>query len=356
MTQGQFAEFIRDTGHSMSGGCKVWTGSEWKLDPDLDWRNPGFDQTESHPVTCVSWHDANAYAAWLSDKTGKEYRLLTEAEWEYAARAGSHADYPWGNDAPTCETGRSNSARTTTDESCSGYGTMDVGSFAPNAFGLFDTVGNLWEWTEDCSHDYESAPSGGGAWTEEDCAYRIIRGGTWSAPGERSTLRRSLRIRRHLPGISDRLPRRPRSSLVVAWIGIGQSTRKLRSMSAVNACFAASRSPRAQRVDDFLVVAVLGDGRDVRMLADQVQIGAVLQPQRLDQRQKNGRTVGPVEREVEVVILVWSIWPTARTAGRADDLFQPVDERGVDPVHGQLDDQRFQCQTGPFQVQHAVPD
>jgi formylglycine-generating enzyme required for sulfatase activity len=130
------------------------------------------------PVINVSWADAQQYSAWLSRKTGKRYRLLTEAEWEYAARAGSHARYWWGND-----TGRG-------DANCYDCGSRwdsrqpaPVGSFAPNPFGLYDMHGNVSEWVEDCYHDrYRDAPNDGRAWTL-DCSAsadtRIVRGGAW---------------------------------------------------------------------------------------------------------------------------------------------------------------------------------
>ena len=133
------------------------------------------------PVINVSWADAQQYSAWLSRKTGKRYRLLTEAEWEYAARAGSHASYWWGNDA-----GHG-------DANCYDCGSRwdrrqaaPVGSFAPNPFGLYDMHGNVSEWVEDCYHDrYRDAPNDGRAWTL-DCGAstdtRIVRGGAWRSP------------------------------------------------------------------------------------------------------------------------------------------------------------------------------
>jgi formylglycine-generating enzyme required for sulfatase activity len=128
------------------------------------------------PVIYVSWDDAQAYVAWLSRMTGKTYRLLTEAEWEYAARAGSQAAYSWGD-----EIGKGNA-------NCNGCGsqwdyerTAPVGSFAANAFGLHDMHGNVWEWVEDCYHaDYNGAPKDGSAWIEEgECSGRVVRGGSW---------------------------------------------------------------------------------------------------------------------------------------------------------------------------------
>ena len=127
------------------------------------------------PVINVSWDDAKAYAAWLSQQTGKTYRLPTEAEWEYAARAGSITKYPWGD-----EVGLNNA-------NCDGCGsqwdnkqTAPVGSFAANAFGLHDMHGNVWEWVQDCHHSsYEGAPVDGAAREQCDSSSRVLRGGSW---------------------------------------------------------------------------------------------------------------------------------------------------------------------------------
>ncbi len=130
------------------------------------------------PVINVTWDDAQSYAAWLSEKAGRRYRLPTEAEWEYAARAGTAMPYWWGN-----EVGRSRA-------NCRGCGsewddkeTAPVGSFAPNPFGVYDTAGNVWEWAQDCYHEsYRGAPADGSAWLETvggDCVRRVVRGGSW---------------------------------------------------------------------------------------------------------------------------------------------------------------------------------
>jgi formylglycine-generating enzyme required for sulfatase activity len=128
------------------------------------------------PVIDVSWHHGKRFAEWLSRMTGKSYRLLTEAEWEYAARAGTTTAYPWGD-----EIGRGNA-------DCDGCGSRwdnrqpaPVGSFPANAFGLHDMPGNVWEWVEDCWHDnYDGAPTDGSAWIAGgDCTRRVVRGGAW---------------------------------------------------------------------------------------------------------------------------------------------------------------------------------
>ncbi len=127
------------------------------------------------PVIYVSWDDATAYAAWLSAETGEDYRLPSEAEWEYAARAGSTTRYSWGDD-----TGR-NRANCNDCGSRWAYETASAGSFEANAWGLHDMHGNVWEWVEDCWHgDYDGAPGDGSAWTRGgNCSRRVLRGGSW---------------------------------------------------------------------------------------------------------------------------------------------------------------------------------
>ena len=154
------------------------------------WRSPGLAQADSHPVLCVSWNDARAYAQWLSRKTGKRYRLPSESEWEYAARAGSVTARYWGEDpAQACRFANvADQSRFQTwsfgqkHECTDGYYfTAPAGGFSPNRFGLYDMLGNAWEWTEDCwNPGYAGAPADGSAWLTGDCAQRVCRGGSWS--------------------------------------------------------------------------------------------------------------------------------------------------------------------------------
>jgi sulfatase modifying factor 1 len=169
-------------------GCDTYDG-EWKHRPMNSWENPGFVQTGTHPVTCASWQDAEAYAAWLSTKTGHRYRLPSASEWEYAARAGGEAVQPWSpNGSGVCA--HANVA----DESAAhrypgwvafacndGYVyTAPVGSFKTNSFGLNDMLGNVFQWTQDCWHaDYNGAPIDGSARTDGNCSERELRGGSW---------------------------------------------------------------------------------------------------------------------------------------------------------------------------------
>jgi len=131
------------------------------------------------PVINVSWHDVQGYVKWLSDKTSKRYRLSSEAEWEYAAKAGLQTRYWWGDDI-----GKNNANCKDCGNQWDGKQTVPVGSFKSNAFGLYDTAGNVWEWTQDCwHHNYTNAPTDGSAWLEKDdgdCKGRVVRGGSWN--------------------------------------------------------------------------------------------------------------------------------------------------------------------------------
>ncbi len=127
------------------------------------------------PVINVSWDDAKGYISWLSGKTSHEYRLLSEAEWEYAARAGTTTKYSWGDDISNNRANCYRCGSQWDDDK-----TAPVGSFSANAFGLYDMHGNVWEWVEDCWNDfYSGAPSGGSAWSSGDCSKRVLRGGSW---------------------------------------------------------------------------------------------------------------------------------------------------------------------------------
>ncbi|MCY4384581.1 MAG: SUMF1/EgtB/PvdO family nonheme iron enzyme [Nitrospinae bacterium] len=149
----------------------------------------------NRPVTKVSWEDAKAYVKWLSQKTGKRYRLLSEAEWEYAARAGTKTPFHFGS---TISTSQANyDGDHTYGRGSKGVDrgkTVPVGSFPANVFGLHDVHGNVWEWVEDCWNDnYSGSPSDGSAWTSGNCGRRVLRGGSWfNAPG---LLRSANRLR-----------------------------------------------------------------------------------------------------------------------------------------------------------------
>ena len=178
VTRGEYAQFVLDTEHSPTPSCRIYEDEgEWNERSGHNWQNPGYRQTERDPVVCVSWEDAQEYVLWLSKKTGKAYRLLSEAEWEYVTRAGTTTRYTWGD-----EIGQNRAH-------CDGCGgrwdskrTSPVGSFVPNGFGLHDMHGNVWEWVADCwNRSYEGAPTDGSARESVACKLRVVRGGSWDS-------------------------------------------------------------------------------------------------------------------------------------------------------------------------------
>jgi formylglycine-generating enzyme required for sulfatase activity len=199
VTVDQFAAFAREAGFQPGSTC--WTFEDGKFDArsGRSWRNPGYSQDGLHPAACLSWRDAMAYVEWLSSRTAKKgYRLLTEAEWEYAARArtkpGPAPQYSFGDDEQAiCAHGNGldqtairtlRGAETWPAVPCNdGYpNTAPAGKFAANKFGLYDLLGNVKEWTQDCYQDgqgYRGAPTDGSAWTSANCRSRILRGGSW---------------------------------------------------------------------------------------------------------------------------------------------------------------------------------
>ena len=186
ISKGEFAAFVRAKGYQTEAergdGCETWSGKEWKKDAAYNWRNVGFAQADNHPVVCVSWNDAQAYIAWLNQTSGQTYRLLSEAEREYAARGGSQSAFWWGDSINTAQANYSG-AGTSYNGSPKGEwrkATVPVNSFSPNPFGLYNVHGNVREWTQDCwSDNYTGAPTDGSAWTTGDCRYRVLRGGSW---------------------------------------------------------------------------------------------------------------------------------------------------------------------------------
>jgi formylglycine-generating enzyme required for sulfatase activity len=187
VTVGEFREFVDGTARKITG-CTVYDGA-WHERPDLGWSDVGYPQTSTHPVACVSWRDARDYTTWLSHKTGQRYRLASASEWEYAARAGSSTPRPWAtNTEAACKS--ANVADQSAAQRYPGWNvhpcndgyvySAPVGSFAPNAFGLYDMLGNVFEWVQDCWHpDYRGAPSDGSAWLTGDCSQHDMRGGSW---------------------------------------------------------------------------------------------------------------------------------------------------------------------------------
>ena len=201
VTRAEYAAFAQETGLDASGCYAL--GPRWMLDYSANWRNPGYSQTEGDPVVCVSWDDAQKYVRWLNQKTGQGYRLPSESEWEYAARARTTTARYWGespDEACTYANGRDQTygedrgtARYLHDCGDGHVETAPVGSFRPNTFGLSDMLGNAREWVGDCWNvPYSGAPDDGTAWTADDCTRRVVRGGSWfGAPRVvRSAIRR----------------------------------------------------------------------------------------------------------------------------------------------------------------------
>ena len=171
------AESYKTTAEERGSCWSFGVGGKWSDAKGNSWRKMGFPQEDNHPVACVSYNDAKAYVRWLNDKTGKKWRLPSEAEWEYAIRAGTKTVYYWGD-----VIGKNN-ANCSQSKCGDKFGvTSPVASFSPNQFGLYDMSGNVWEWVEDKWHrDYNNVPTDGGAWTADDSSSHTKRGGSWNS-------------------------------------------------------------------------------------------------------------------------------------------------------------------------------
>jgi len=228
ITVGEFRLFVEETGYQTDaergGGCYTVSADESfrQQRADASWRSPGFPQDDTYPVVCVSFNDARAYSQWLSLRTGTTYRLPTEAEWEYAARAGIATSRYWGddpNEACAYANGADKTAKarfpswTIADCSDGALFTAPAGSYRRNPFGLSDMLGNVSEWVEDCYHQsYQGAPIDGSAWLEVgdgDCTRRVLRGAGWSdGPWDlRSATRNRLPAGEASEGVGLRLAR-----------------------------------------------------------------------------------------------------------------------------------------------------
>jgi formylglycine-generating enzyme len=198
VTNDQFSAFVADTGITLGSTCKMIVGFDADYavfgPPTASFRQPGFEFTGSHPVVCVSWHEAQAYVAWLRRRTGKPYRLPTEAEWEYAARAETKTMYSFGSDETLlCAFARfadldSQFGWRSSCRSNNGiYGPLPVGQFKPNPWGLFDMQGNAWEWVEDCWTPIASEiPTDGSAFARAGkCEMGVVRGGSFASGARR---------------------------------------------------------------------------------------------------------------------------------------------------------------------------
>jgi formylglycine-generating enzyme required for sulfatase activity len=179
VTVAQFARFAEATGRP-GRGCAFFADGGWQEDPTRDWHEPGIEQSPDDPVVCVNFEEARAYADWLRAETGAPYRLPSEAEWEFAARAGTSGAFHTG---ATLSSDRANV------DGVRG-GTAPVGSYPANAWGLHDMHGNVWEWVADCwtaghaGRPATAVPREAEAAT--DCTRRVIRGGSWASAPERA--------------------------------------------------------------------------------------------------------------------------------------------------------------------------
>ena len=201
VTLGQYRTFVLATGHHTVPpvrdgkplmGCNYFDGAGYGFVARHSWEDPGYAQHEDDPVVCVSWRDADRYAAWLSKKTGRSYRVPSTVEFEYALRAGADTPFFWGSDPDmACEfanIGDQTFGRVYPERdrfACNDryVYTAPVGRFKPNGFGLYDMIGNAWEWTNDCWHeDLTNAPLDGSSWLAADggdCDSRVPKGGSW---------------------------------------------------------------------------------------------------------------------------------------------------------------------------------
>ncbi|MDA1018266.1 MAG: formylglycine-generating enzyme family protein [Planctomycetota bacterium] len=202
VTVGQFRRFVRDANYQTDGqrdgkgGWGVNEAGSIEMSGKYTWESPGFKQSDDHPVVLVTWNDAKAFCRWLSDKEQKEYRLPTEAQWEYACRAGTKTAYTFGNDPQQLPAYANVGDRPAAKPKDGYHQTAPVGRFKPNAFGLYDMHGNVWEWCEDryVPNSYRpekqtdpTGPASGMA--------RVQRGGGWSSSAKRC--RSAARIGRH---------------------------------------------------------------------------------------------------------------------------------------------------------------
>jgi formylglycine-generating enzyme required for sulfatase activity len=214
LSRGEYAAFVRASGRAAGAVCTTWDQSknDWGEVAEATWQQPGFPQTDRDPVVCVSYDDALAYAEWLSHKAGHRYRLPTEAEWEYVARAGTTTARYWGEDATAiCRHANVSdlasgnvhpvlAAQPDRIVPCrDGYPyTAPVGRFGANPFGLYDVIGNVWEWVADCfMPSYDGAPTDGSAWIVPGCERRVVRGGGWYS---RNWFNRAAGRSRETPG------------------------------------------------------------------------------------------------------------------------------------------------------------
>jgi formylglycine-generating enzyme required for sulfatase activity len=206
VTIAQYRAFIEATGYDeYERGCQYLQNGGWIVGPKTSWKNTGFEVADEHPAGCIAIEDARAYVAWLKQKTGKPYRLPSETEWEYAARAVTQTPAFWSgewSDACKYQNGGDESlvkavdGKMPTKETTpcdDGYAySSPVASFKPNAWGLYDMSGNVAEWMDDCfTSDVTKIPTDGSAYQQPKCAAGLQKGGSWA--GNPSLLRSGRR-------------------------------------------------------------------------------------------------------------------------------------------------------------------
>lgn len=206
VTNAEFGRFIQATGHKPGTNCILFiaaardipNGAGYKVVAGADWTNPGYGRVPApnEPVVCVDWKDAKAYVSWLSKTVGKPYRLLSEAEWEYAANPGGVRPFTWGSDPEdACKfsnlydaAGAEPSAPWPATKCSDGFKQVaPVKSFPPNRFGLYDMIGNTWQWVQDCHVMPRPAEPADGRPVEVDgaCPLRGVKGGSWATTVKR---------------------------------------------------------------------------------------------------------------------------------------------------------------------------
>jgi formylglycine-generating enzyme required for sulfatase activity len=214
VTHAQYAAFSEESGRAALGSCftDLNRDGRWEFVVDKSWKDPGFAVTDASPVTCVNLTDAEAYVGWLSDKTGQRYRLLSEAEYEYAMRGGAVTEYWWGNDkdqmcryanGPDRDVMKMFPHWTGGAECDDGHDFLaPVASYLPNGFGLYDMTGNAWEWTADCyDPGYGAQPNDGSAYRYPGCTRQVTRGGSWGyAVYDQRSAQRNWKIAPYLRG------------------------------------------------------------------------------------------------------------------------------------------------------------
>ena len=181
ITRAQYRDFVEKAGYDAGNNCKVWKDGKWSEEPGRSFRNPGFAQSDDDPAVCVSYEDAKAYVAWLSKQNGRAYRLPSEAEWEYAIRAGSTTPFWWGPAITTAQANY-NGNLTYAGGAKGDFRQRTVASgFRANTWDIYG-AGNVAEWTEDCwAETYQGAPADGSARSNGNCAMRAVRGGSWAS-------------------------------------------------------------------------------------------------------------------------------------------------------------------------------